>query len=206
MRRPAKSLCKCGNQKSQVANVCLACARPRIAGKCKSCGVAISYPPSRPRLACGVECAYRLRSTGSANTQCRKIIIACERCGKERHLSPSNSNRRFCSTICAYASNFGARNRNWKGGITSEWQRFYTSTPWVRICRVIRKRDKNCCQRCGRPEQDGKTGHDVHHIAGWKHFPELRLDAANLILLCRGCHRFIHSKSNTDGRFIRHQD
>ena len=42
-----------------------------------------------------------------------------------------------------------------------------------------------------------------HHIGSWSKFPDIRTDHDNLILLCSSCHRFIHSRGNTESVFIR---
>ncbi|PTD20049.1 HNH endonuclease [Sphingomonas fennica] len=44
---------------------------------------------------------------------------------------------------------------------------------------------------------------EVHHIGSWARYPGLRLDLANLSLLCRGCHKWVHSRGNTGRLFLR---
>ena len=88
----------------------------------------------------------------------------------------------------------GASNPHWKGGVTPQRQAFYLSTEWKRACAEVWKRDKATCRRCGQKSKSGSTLH-VHHIASFA-VRSLRAKASNLILLCRECHRFIHSARN----------
>lgn len=86
---------------------------------------------------------------------------------------------------------------SWRGGITPERQDFYASTEWKKASRKIRKRDKNTCQRCG----CGDGLMHIHHIVSFS-VRELRATPSNLILLCPDCHRWVHSKKNTNREFI----
>lgn len=198
--RPSKELCACGNKKSQVAKICIQCSRKRIDATCAECGSAFTHAPSRPRLACGPKCADRLRAKASSDKQSRKVALVCQNCGTSKFVSPAYAGRRFCSTRCAYDGMSGPNHAKWKGGCD---RGFYVSRQWTRVCRAVRKRDCGKCQRCGAVEERGERLHDVHHIASATKFPELRTDPSNLVLLCRGCHRFVHSRANAERRFIR---
>src|SRR6185295_8351265 len=199
MFRPSKDRCSCGNPKSQVAAICLACRRKRVVAACRACGRAFEHAPSRPRLACSPTCADRLRANGSRDTQSRKVAFVCKRCGTERLVSPSRNRGGYCSSRCAADARMGAGNRRWKGGVTSKQRLFFGSSEWKRICRDIWARDRGRCRLCRKRPERG----EVHHIATWGRFPKLRTDPGNLILLCYGCHKWVHSRTNTEGRFIR---
>jgi hypothetical protein len=54
---------------------------------------------------------------------------------------------------------------------------------------IIKKRDKNICQRCGK-FADGQGCHWAH-IYGRRSFI-LRWDLLNSLVLCAGCHRWWH--------------
>lgn len=90
----------------------------------------------------------------------------------------------------------GAANHNWKGGCTPERQAFYTSREWAIACSAIWNRDNATCQRCG------ANGKHIHHIASFS-VKELRAEVSNLVLLCVSCHRWVHSKKNTDKEFLK---
>lgn len=97
---------------------------------------------------------------------------------------------------------FGVRGEdhpNWKGGCTPERQACYASKEWRMAARAVRKRDKNTCQRCG---AEGVPT-EIHHIVGFA-CVELRTVVDNLVLLCVGCHDFVHGKANVNKEFIGH--
>lgn len=92
---------------------------------------------------------------------------------------------------------------NYQGGITPERQSLYSSQEWINAVKVVWKRDKNICQKCGKNHNDADirgTFH-IHHIVSFK-VVELRSDPSNLILLCKECHNWVHSKKNTNKQFI----
>jgi hypothetical protein len=96
----------------------------------------------------------------------------------------------------------GNDNPNWRGGGTPERQSFYVSRAWIAVCRVVWKRDDETCQRCGirRVSRQDKSFH-IHHIESFAN-KERRADATNLVVLCRDCHRFVHSTENIDRQFL----
>ena len=96
----------------------------------------------------------------------------------------------------------GKDNPRWLGGITPERQSFYASYKWKMACSSVWKRDNATCQRCGthRNELDDKQMH-IHHIVSFAN-KELRTEISNLVLLCKKCHNFVHSKRNKYNEFI----
>lgn len=205
MFRPSKSKCACGNDKSQVAQRCLRCARAgnKVTGTCSVCGRTFAAKLSKRQQTCSVQCAYVLRGRRSGDTQSRRVAFVCRQCGTEREVSPSRNRGGFCSTRCAYDFNTGSNNPRWKGNATATQRAFFRSTEWTKHCAVIWKRDRRTCRRCSRRHQDGERAFHVHHVGSWLKFPELRLDAGNTLLLCRPCHRFVHSRDNVGRDFIR---
>ncbi|MCA9646558.1 MAG: HNH endonuclease, partial [Myxococcales bacterium] len=85
----------------------------------------------------------------------------------------------------------------------SERQAFFTSPEWSAVRRRVWARDRRSCQRCGREHRRGDPPYHVHHIGSWATHPGLRLELANLVLLCRPCHRWVHSSENTRGELLR---
>lgn len=91
----------------------------------------------------------------------------------------------------------------WKGGITPERQAFYASPEWKRVERLVKKRDKHTCQRCGKVKTRGEGQQfDVHHIVSFA-CVKLRAAIDNLVYLCESCHYWVHGPENTERRFIR---
>lgn len=66
---------------------------------------------------------------------------------------------------------------------------------------LVRWRDK-CCQLCSRPYRaNWSRRFNAHHI-DQKSLPGAKYDLENLVLLCHGCHVWVHSKDNVDGLFL----
>jgi hypothetical protein len=95
----------------------------------------------------------------------------------------------------------GKENPNWKGGVTPERQKLYTTGKWNEIVKTIFKRDNYLCQRCG-GQHSYKNPLHTHHKKSWADYPDNRLDLDNLITICKKCHNWIHSKKNTKKDFI----
>lgn len=96
----------------------------------------------------------------------------------------------------------GELSPTWLGGITAERQAFYTSEAWKNACRNVWKRDKATCQRCRLMKDDSPDmPFHIHHIESFSN-KDLRAHEPNLILMCETCHRFIHSKENTQRNFL----
>lgn len=93
---------------------------------------------------------------------------------------------------------FGKRSPNWKGGVTPERQKLYGSKLWNEILVTVFQRDGYLCQRCHKPN----SNIHAHHIKAWADYPNNRLDLDNLITVCKECHRWIHSKKNTNREFL----
>ena len=93
---------------------------------------------------------------------------------------------------------------NYKGGLTPERQSFYSSIEWVEVVKEVWKRDKAICQRCGNNHNQEKTRgtFHIHHIVTFQ-VRELRAELSNLILLCKECHRWVHSNQNINKDYIK---
>ncbi len=95
----------------------------------------------------------------------------------------------------------GSNNPRWKGGCTPERQAFYSSSEWSKSCAFVWRRDGAVCQRCGCEKTQCIDFH-IHHIVSFS-VKELRADVTNLILLCKPCHLWVHSKKNKNKDFIK---
>lgn len=100
----------------------------------------------------------------------------------------------------------GVESSNWQGGVTPERQAFYSSIEWAEVVPVIWKRDEAACQRCGKkPVGKGNNDFHIHHIASFS-VRHLRAEPSNLVLLCKECHTWVHSKANKAKLFIKEHE
>lgn len=74
----------------------------------------------------------------------------------------------------------GENNPNWKGGISKSPYPFDFDEE---LKELIRKRDYNTCQLCGKSEEENGRKLDIHHID----YVKENLNPSNLISLCRSC-------------------
>lgn len=115
--------------------------------------------------------------------------------GRKPYMMPDGSH--------AMKGRIGPAHHGWKGGLTPERQSFYSSEEWKSACKAVWARAGAKCERCGthhNTTQHRGTFH-VHHRITFM-VRELRADLSNLALLCAPCHRFVHSRKNTDKQFI----
>lgn len=94
----------------------------------------------------------------------------------------------------------GPLDKSWKGGLIPERYAFYSSAEWSELIKIVWKLYNNECDRC--KENDNKSkGMHIHHIVPFE-VKELRAVIENLVLLCRKCHEFVHSKKNINKEYI----
>lgn len=92
---------------------------------------------------------------------------------------------------------------SWKGGITPERQAFNGRVEWKRASESVWQRDGATCQLCHKSKAEyPKLRLDVHHIVGFDDSVELRSALNNLVLLCRPCHMWVHSKANVENKYL----
>lgn len=96
----------------------------------------------------------------------------------------------------------GEANPAWKGGTTPERQKTYKSQVWKETVKAVYARDAYRCVRCGHHQDHSEHALHAHHISTWATHPELRTDLNNLVTLCAKCHRWVHSKANTDREYL----
>lgn len=94
----------------------------------------------------------------------------------------------------------GKKSPAWRGGITPERQKLYSTDEWKNIRFQVLNRDKKICQKCGIHYTKGVSLH-IHHVVSFM-ILDKRLDIDNLITLCDTCHRWVHSNMNTTKDFI----
>lgn len=93
---------------------------------------------------------------------------------------------------------------NYKGGCSPERQSVYSSKEWVEAVKKVWKRDNAICQNCGKHHntESNRGNFHIHHIITFQN-KETRTDFNNLVLLCKGCHKWVHSKNNINLKFIK---
>jgi hypothetical protein len=99
----------------------------------------------------------------------------------------------------------GKDHPSWQGGSTPLRQSFIVTDEWKSAVKAVWARDNAICQSCGLDHRtiDRKTkAFHVHHIKSFARHVDLRARPENLILLCAPCHRWVHSKANTENKFI----
>lgn len=96
----------------------------------------------------------------------------------------------------------GEDNPNWKGGISPERQGFYASPEWAYAVKMVWEKDKATCVRCGAYKTNDIQMH-IHHIITFA-VEDMRCELDNLMLTCKKCHNWIHSKKNIYEYFIAH--
>jgi hypothetical protein len=100
----------------------------------------------------------------------------------------------------------GALHPNFKGGNTPERQAIYASAEWAELSRQILARDNYLCHRCGdgnrRKSKATRGNLCLHHMKGWAEYPEGRLCADNIVVLCVACHRWVHSRANVGRLYL----
>lgn len=96
---------------------------------------------------------------------------------------------------------------SWKGGLTPERQSFYSSEIWSNVVKEVWKRDNAFCQNCGKHHNTelNRGNFHIHHIVSFQ-VKELRSELSNLVLLCKDCHLWVHSKKNINNKFIKNHD
>lgn len=97
----------------------------------------------------------------------------------------------------------GVHSPMWKGGVTPERQCIYGSKEWKNAVKEVWKRENATCQLCGKHQNEDKEhAFNIHHVYTFAEYPHLRTNPDNLVLLCRDCHLFVHSKKNIDLKFM----
>lgn len=97
----------------------------------------------------------------------------------------------------------GKHPASWKGGVTPERQTLYGSHKWKETVKEVWNRENATCQRCGKRQNEDKAhSFHLHHLYPFADFKHLRANPDNLVLLCRDCHLFVHSKKNVDRQYM----
>ena len=87
----------------------------------------------------------------------------------------------------------GAKNHNWKGGVSTEHEKIRGSLEYKLWQDSVKNRDGNYCQKCGENRVKYLM---AHHILNFSSHIELRLAIDNGITFCRTCHKAFHLRYN----------
>ena len=92
----------------------------------------------------------------------------------------------------------------YNGGLSPERQSFYSSKIWVELVKKVWHRDNAICQKCNKPHNTelNRGNFHIHHIISFQ-VKEHREDLSNLILLCKECHKWVHSRKNVNKILIK---
>lgn len=99
----------------------------------------------------------------------------------------------------------GAKPASWRGGISPDRQAEYSSQEWKDAVKAVWKRANAICELCGKDHRlvdKNEEKFNIHHMYPFVSYKFLRKNPDNLVLLCKKCHLFIHSKKNVDKKFI----
>ena len=133
-----------------------------------------------------------------------KIQKKCKQCEGNFEVHQYRENTAFfCSKLCKNNSQKGIdifkgmdrywlkgqNNTNWKGGITSEYERIRKSLTYQEWRFSVYERDNFICKMCGFDEGGILN---AHHIKRFCDYPELRFELSNGITLCEDCHKELH--------------
>jgi hypothetical protein len=124
----------------------------------------------------------------------KQFEIVCPQCNllfKVPQWSYVNK-RKYCSASCrSRYTTKGKKHWNWKGGISSKWDKLHNSIEYKEWRFAVWKRDLFCCQHCGANQSRSNPLH-AHHIKPKAKYPDLIFDVGNGITLCRNCHNIVH--------------
>lgn len=99
----------------------------------------------------------------------------------------------------------GDAHHGWRGGLTPDRPRIAATDEWKAIVKAIWHRADAKCERCGKDHRGidnrKEDGFHIHHIIPF-YIEKHRTEIANLVLLCRPCHHFVHSKKNAKKEYI----
>lgn len=94
----------------------------------------------------------------------------------------------------------GELSPSWKGGVTPERQSFYETEEWKQVRKRVYEKYEYKCDKC-ECNHSTKNPLHIHHIISFA-IRHLRCDMNNLILLCKKCHLWAHSKKNVNKDYI----
>ena len=92
----------------------------------------------------------------------------------------------------------GARNVNWKGGVSGVHRTIRSSEQYQSWRRDVFVRDQFTCQQCGHRF----INMVAHHLKSFADYPDLRFILTNGLTLCRSCHCKLHKPATGDREVV----
>lgn len=152
------------------------------------------------------------RGRGYGNPECHfkkghKLRVGCklseEHKEKLRQLRLRDGHVPYLKNGRHWLKQNGVHSPAWKGGVTPERQSLYYSEEWKDAVKEVWKRDNATCQLCGKSQNDNRNcKFHIHHLYSFADYKHIRSNPDNLVLLCRECHLFVHSKKNVEKIFV----
>jgi DNA (cytosine-5)-methyltransferase 1 len=172
-------------------------------GRAASAATGFSSPKSRSKRTCGRQCADRLRARASSATQSRKVALVCEHCGTSKLVSPAYPPDVFARLLALTHDAVGRSVQRGRAESPASINPSSHPSNGSASALLCGREIAALASDAGSVHNGAGRLHEVHHIGSWARFPELRLDTGNLSLLCFGCHKWVHSRSNAERLFLR---
>lgn len=138
------------------------------------------------RQFCSISCKAKSHTAGARNPNFRGgvSVLLCTDCSLPiAGVSPKGRKRcRGCWAIWARGKNHW----NWRGGITPERQKLFSSKEYKQWRASVFERDNYTCVMCG-DESGGNL--EADHVFPFAMFPKHRFDTDNGRTLCTKCHK-----------------
>lgn len=163
----------------------------RVWGNCEICGKGRWMK----------KCDYRDICQRCSNTGRRHPMYGRDRSGKnnpmygKHHTEDAKEKMRGTKPSMRGKNNpaygiprYGENNPNWRGGTTTERERFMSSSKYVQWREDVFKRDGFVCQECGDATGGNLQAHHILPYRDWKN-PQYSLNIMNGITLCKDCHK-----------------
>jgi thymidylate synthase (FAD) len=96
----------------------------------------------------------------------------------------------------------GELSPNFVDGSSPDRQMMYSRCEGKEFIREALRVGNYICARCF-ADKTKDNPLNVHHLKPWAGNPLLRFELSNVVVLCRKCHRYVHSKNNTTKEFIK---
>lgn len=128
----------------------------------------------------------------------KESLVRCE-CGNIKYVDNYNlKSGKTKSCGCLRVDNMteirfspsGDTHGMWKGGVSTDRERFMQTKEYKNWRNEVYKRDDYTCVVCG------QVGYDLvaHHIKNYSKYEELRTDIGNGVTMCESCHLDFHNK------------
>lgn len=121
-----------------------------------------------------------------------KYRYICD-CGNEHSIRPDSYMKGTRCAECGIEKMSGSNNPMWNNSLTDEDRSNKRNYPGYSSWRdSVKKLFDGLCFICG------ETGEVVHHIKPHYLYKELRTEESNGVLLCNGCHKYLHKNIPLD--------